>query len=99
MICDYLTEKGCEVVFGAVGEWRHLPDSVCNDKCNPEVIKISMRGQTKVEPKAERKPIRDKAEQERLWEICELCDNDKCQRGRLDRRIRNGHCPENKWSK
>ena len=91
---DCKNENGyCQKIHDKVGQKIFVDDRGCA-KCQTE-----RNGNPKMPGEVKPKTERDKAEQERLWEICELCDNDKCQRGRLDRRIRNGHCPENKWSK
>ena len=44
-----------------------------------------------------RRPIRDKAEQDKLWAICEKCDNEVCKKCGLDERIKSGLCQDNKW--
>ena len=47
MLCQYLQDDGCQLIYMLTGEWRHLPINVCNENCNPEEIKAKIKAATK----------------------------------------------------
>ena len=92
--CKYLTDKGCAVCFEEVGEYRHLPPSVCNEKCKPEQLRKKLKPMPPVTQQLKNAALAtgqaiksgfktvSKEEQDRRFEICKRCkffiDNKRC---------------------
>ncbi len=38
MVCKYNNNYQCSLVHCITGEWRYLPQSICNNQCKPEKI-------------------------------------------------------------
>jgi len=91
---DCRNENGyCQKIHDKVGREIMVDDRGCA-KCNGNP---KMPGEFK--PVKKREPIRDEAEQERVWQICCQCDDVECPECGVRNRVKYGHCPENKWSK
>lgn len=99
MGCKYKDKKGCRVIFEAVGEWRQLHETVCNENCEPEYIRKHVRSNQKVATELEKRGRERKR-------ICNTCTP----RGWCPFKKRKGwpswcgkrnrewaFCPENKW--
>ena len=85
------TNGYCQKIFDKTERKVFVDDRGC-EKCGGEP---KMPGEVK--PAKKREPIRDEAEQERVWQICCDCDDIKCPECNLKNRVLYGHCPKDKW--